>query len=449
MFFLIAIVLTLIVVDADAMDGSAEAAAGDSIKMPKVRTTAEVVDAENAAKEAEYDSIPDSSSSTSSEKIQTPEENKPEPPINPEGDDDWGSFYDPNNVFCGKFDCYKILGWDFETWGYNPPSLKDITKSYRALSRKWHPDKNKAKGAREKFVAIAKAYEILTNREKRADYDHFRNRPDEYFQKYGSSVLWSYAPKSDASIIVIFFLIAGSAFTYYAQKNKWQTVANHLIKAAVEDASAREGGSTESIEIRDKALTILAERKKKKEEEESAAATNQTNGNSNGSTSSPVKKKKGPKMTGREKKEKEWDELRPICIELVNQIDDFGAGFRKPTWQDILVVKMAKWPYYLTCYTLWWSKYAFRRLRKCELSEEEKEVLTKNAVGEVTWVAVSEEERENMIKLELWKSTEDLADWKEEQEMKLAGLSKTRIKQIKKMRKRGSAEILEEDLHME
>ena len=151
MFFLIAIVLTLIVVD--AMDGSADAtAAGNSIKMPKVRTTVEV-DAEKAAKEAEHDSIPDSSSS-SSEKIQTPEEeNKPEEqPINPEGDDDWGSFYDPNNVFCGKYDCYKILGFDFETWGSNPPSLKDITKSYRALSRKWHPDKNKAKGAREKFV---------------------------------------------------------------------------------------------------------------------------------------------------------------------------------------------------------------------------------------------------------------------------------------------------------
>jgi len=152
MFFLIAIVLTLIVVD--AMDGSADAAAaGNSIKMPKVMTTVEV-DAEKAAKEsAEHDSMPGSSYS-SSEKIETPEEeNKPEEqPINPEGDDDWGSFYDPNNVFCGKYDCYKILGFDFETWGSNPPSLKDITKSYRALSRKWHPDKNKAKGAREKFV---------------------------------------------------------------------------------------------------------------------------------------------------------------------------------------------------------------------------------------------------------------------------------------------------------
>jgi fructokinase len=36
--------------------------------------------------------------------------------------------------------------------GANPPTLKAITKSYRNLSRKWHPDKNKAKGAREKFV---------------------------------------------------------------------------------------------------------------------------------------------------------------------------------------------------------------------------------------------------------------------------------------------------------
>lgn len=353
-------------------------------------------------------------------------------------EDDWGTFYDPNNVFCGKFDCYKILGFDHMTWGDDPPSLKDITKSYRSLSRKWHPDKNKAKGAREKFVAIAKAYEILTNKEKRAEYDHFRDRPDEYFIKYGSSVLWSYAPKSDASIIIILFLMAGSVFTYYAQKNKWQTIANHLVKAAVEDLSHREGGSTESFEIREKALIILAE--KKKEE----AEANQTNGTSSNDT----KKKKGPKMTGREKREKEWELLRPICIELVNEIDDFGAGFRKPTMQDLLVIKMVKWPYYLTISTIWWSKYAVRRLRKVELNEEEREFLTKNAVGEVTWTAVSEEERKKMLTLELW-NTDNLVEWREEQEMKFAGLSANRRKQIKKMRKRGSAEVPDEDLHMD
>lgn len=71
-------------------------------------------------------------------------------PVNP--DADWGSFYDPKNVFCGKYDCYKILGFDYFNWGDAPPSHKEITKSYRSLSRMWHPDKNKAKGAREKFV---------------------------------------------------------------------------------------------------------------------------------------------------------------------------------------------------------------------------------------------------------------------------------------------------------
>lgn len=251
-------------------------------------------------------------------------------------------------------------------------------------------------------------------------------------------MLWSYAPKSDASIIIIILLIAGSAFTYYAQKNKWQRIADHLVKAAVEDLSPREGGSTESIDIRARALAILAE--KKKEEKESSAA--------NGAPSKGEKKKKGPKMTGKEKKEKEWDELRPICIELVNEIDDFGAGFRKPTMQDLLVVRMVKWPYYLTRSALWWSKYALRRLRKVELNEEEREVLTKNAVGEVTWVAVSDEEREKMLTLKLW-ITDNLVEWREEQEMKLAGLSKNRMKQIKKMRKKGSAEFLEDDLHLD
>ena len=237
-------------------------------------------------------------------------------------------------------------------------------------------------------------------------------------------------------MIIILFLIAGSAFTYYAQKSRWQTIANHLVKAATEDWSPREGGSKESTEIREKALAILAE---KKNEQIGAI---ETNGTSNGE-----KKKKSPKLTPREKKEKEWNELRPICIELVNKIDDFGAGFRKPTLQDLLVVRMVKWPYFMMNSTLWWSKYALRRLKKMELNDEEREVLTKNAIGEVAWIAVSDEERASLLTLELWKSTDALAEWKEEQEFKRAGLSMTKMKQLKKMRKKGFTE--DEDLHME
>jgi DnaJ domain len=65
---------------------------------------------------------------------------------------DWGTYYDPKNIFCGQFDCYKILGFDYENYGKEKPSTKVITKRYRALSREWHPDKSKHKDAKERFT---------------------------------------------------------------------------------------------------------------------------------------------------------------------------------------------------------------------------------------------------------------------------------------------------------
>ena len=62
----------------------------------------------------------------------------------------WGTYYDPQQEFCGKFDCYRILGFDFETFG--SPDQKLITKRYRQISRKWHPDKSKHPKAKERFV---------------------------------------------------------------------------------------------------------------------------------------------------------------------------------------------------------------------------------------------------------------------------------------------------------
>jgi hypothetical protein len=65
---------------------------------------------------------------------------------------DWGTYYDPKGVFCGKYDCYKILGFDFEEFGKQHPDRKEITQRFRSLSRAWHPDKSKHKDAKERFV---------------------------------------------------------------------------------------------------------------------------------------------------------------------------------------------------------------------------------------------------------------------------------------------------------
>ena len=70
-----------------------------------------------------------------------------------------------------------------------------------------------------------------------------------------------------------------------------------------------------------------------------------------------VKKQKAPELSARERREKEQEELRPICAEVVSEIDDFGGGFFKPTVHDFLIMKLVKMPYHVTKSASWWSKY--------------------------------------------------------------------------------------------
>lgn len=66
-------------------------------------------------------------------------------------------------------DYYKILEVEENA------SEEDIKKSYRNLSKKYHPDLNPEGG--EKFKEIAEAYEHLGDKNKRAQYDNQKNNP--------------------------------------------------------------------------------------------------------------------------------------------------------------------------------------------------------------------------------------------------------------------------------
>ncbi|MBE0514866.1 DnaJ C-terminal domain-containing protein [Sulfurimonas sp.] len=50
-------------------------------------------------------------------------------------------------------------------------SEAEIKKAYRKLARQYHPDINKDKDAEEKFKEINAAYEILSDKQKKAQYD--------------------------------------------------------------------------------------------------------------------------------------------------------------------------------------------------------------------------------------------------------------------------------------
>lgn len=67
-----------------------------------------------------------------------------------------------------KRDYYEVLGVD-KTAGED-----ELKRAYRRLAIKYHPDKNPGdKEAEEKFKECAEAYEVLSDKEKRARYDQF------------------------------------------------------------------------------------------------------------------------------------------------------------------------------------------------------------------------------------------------------------------------------------
>ncbi len=98
-----------------------------------------------------------------------------------------------------KKDYYATLGVSREA------SPEEIKKAYRRLAKKYHPDVAKDGGSAEKFKEIAEAYEVLSDPQKRAQYDRFGHvgpeqgfefdlrdfrRAREAFEEFGFGTAW-------------------------------------------------------------------------------------------------------------------------------------------------------------------------------------------------------------------------------------------------------------------
>lgn len=75
-------------------------------------------------------------------------------------------------------DYYKVLGVS------KSASQDEIKSAYRALAMKLHPDRNKDKGSEEKFKTINEAYAVLSDPQKRQQYDSYS--PEQFNQRYSN-----------------------------------------------------------------------------------------------------------------------------------------------------------------------------------------------------------------------------------------------------------------------
>ena len=70
---------------------------------------------------------------------------------------------------CGlaaRFEPYQVLGI------HRRASNQEIRKAYKSKVKQWHPDKNDSPDAQTNFVEINQAYELLSDPERRRNFDN-------------------------------------------------------------------------------------------------------------------------------------------------------------------------------------------------------------------------------------------------------------------------------------
>ena len=89
-------------------------------------------------------------------------------------------------------DYYEVLGVDKNA------DDETIKKAYRKLAKKYHPDTNAGNAeAEKKFKEISEAYAVLSDKEKRKEYDQFGSGDFDGGNPFGGGTSYRYYTNGD------------------------------------------------------------------------------------------------------------------------------------------------------------------------------------------------------------------------------------------------------------
>lgn len=282
-------------------------------------------------------------------------------------------------LYCGKDNCYDVLGVTRDT------SKSEISKKYRQLARKFHPDMHRTPNAKAEaelvFKQIATAYEILKDDESRTDYDYMLDNPEEVYRHYYRYYRHRVAPKVDVRIVLIVTISVISAFQYYSANQRYEIAITYFMQQP---------------KYRNRALDVARER-----------GTYEDN----------------PKKGGKKKNKQEIkDETERVIRKVLEENMDIRGGYAKPKISDILWIQLILLPYTIFAYCLWYASWIWRfNIKKEPFGEEQKLYLIRRhmKLGQYQFDAIEEPEKKEFLKRELWlKENYDIWHEEKEEEMK-------------------------------
>ncbi|RWS17723.1 dnaJ subfamily C member 25 homolog-like protein [Dinothrombium tinctorium] len=240
--------------------------------------------------------------------------------------------------------------------GVTRDSSKDeITKAYRKLARRYHPDVHRGEEAKkiasEKFTLIASAYEVLRDEESRKDYNYMLDNPDEVYRHYYHYYRRIYAPKVDVRIVIVVTITVVSGIQYWAAFSRYKEAIDYF-------------------------LTVPKYRLKATE----------------------IAKEEG--------------------LLIIEEKMDIKGAYSKPSIHDILWVQLICLPYttamYIYFYIRWFYKFG---ILKEEYGEEEKMYIIRRnmKLSSNQWAALPDEEKQEYLDLNLWEKSV-FEQWKQKKD---------------------------------
>ncbi|XP_074034972.1 dnaJ homolog subfamily B member 12 [Leptinotarsa decemlineata] len=151
-------------------------------------------------------------------------------------------------------DYYEILGISKDA------TDSEIKKAYKKLALQMHPDKNKCPGASEAFKAVGNAVAVLTDPEKRKQYDLYGSDEDRVSSR-GHQYTYTRGFEADATADELFNMFFGGGFSgsnvYVRRGGRWQRQSSSNQHQERTNQREQQNGYTAFIQILPILLAIL------------------------------------------------------------------------------------------------------------------------------------------------------------------------------------------------